>query len=133
MWNIYLLGNNLKKIQSSLEKYTHIRVKESFQLGNFDYQAFEGKITPDEFFIIDETDANKELSVFTGLFLRNIGGQVFITCHLDTKDLIEVIGDVYKAISEDPNLRTEIIVTQTSQHHLGDITPIVKRFEQENL
>ncbi len=85
------------------------------------------------YFIINIEDANVEWVVFSGLFLRNAGYQVFISECKDYDDLVVVIFDINKGLLRDNTLQTELLVTDNALSKLGNIQPIIKRFEAEFL
>jgi hypothetical protein len=88
---------------------------------------------PDLFIVINVDETDPRLAVSTGLFLRNAGHQVFLSCSRDYEDLVQLMLDVHKYIDslaeEDSAFRTELLVTDKTLDQLGDVEQIVEEFE----
>ena len=104
-------------------------------------------LTPKEIFRIDDLQKNTfcifdasgltpDYVITQSLFIRNKGYQVLISRMDDVSDLIEIINELYEKIYLENNgvsFRPEILITENTLKDFGDITPIIKKFEEKYL
>lgn len=88
---------------------------------------------PEFLTVISVDDVDKRQTVIGALTLRNKGHQVFLSSARDGADLISLLTDVFHEFSKVDDkkspFRTEILVTDVTARILGDISLIVKDFE----
>jgi zinc D-Ala-D-Ala dipeptidase len=92
---------------------------------------------PEVLIVINAESMNRDAAVMSGLILRNVGHQVFITTPQDYDDLEDLIADTFAFLDglEDriSPIRTEVLVTEHAMELLGDISATVECFEREFL
>jgi len=115
-----------------LRKDQRVIINTVVDFKDFNHEEFDPRSTS-KYVIINVQNANKEAVVFSGLFLRNAGFQVFITMLSDYDDLFELILDIRSLLEKEPDLMTELLITENATKWLGDISSIVRRFEMEVL
>lgn len=90
---------------------------------------------PDFLVVINTDDVDKRKAVINALILRNNGHQVFLSSSRDVDDLLSLLSDVYLSLAKIDDkkspFRTEIMVTDVTTRVLGDISLIVKDFENK--
>lgn len=88
---------------------------------------------PDFLVVINTDDIDKRKAVINAMILRNNGHQVILSSSRDINDLLTLVSDVFFSLMkiEDKTspFRTEIMVTEVTTRVLGDISLIVKDFE----
>lgn len=91
---------------------------------------------PEFLIVINTDDVDKRKAVTNALTLRNNGHQVFLSSSRDVDDLLTLLSDVYfslvKIEDKTAPFRTEIMVTDVTARVLGDISLIVKDFENKH-
>lgn len=90
---------------------------------------------PEFLVVINTDDVDKRKAVINAMILRNNGHQVFLSSSRDIDDLLTLLTDIYFSLAtiEDKisPFRTEIMVTEVTTRVLGDISLIVKDFEDK--
>lgn len=86
--------------------------------------------------VINTDDVDKRKAVINALILRNNGHQVFLSSFRDIDDLLTLLSDIYfslvKIEDKTSPFRTEIMITEVTTRVLGDISLIVKDFENKH-
>lgn len=128
---INLISSNddlVKKLRE--ERRVHLLSVIDFR--DFDYEKFICRES-NRYVVINIQNANKEAIIFNGLLLRNAGFQVFISTLSDYEDLLILMSDISNHLEKKPDLTTELLVTENATKWLGNVAPIVSRFEREFL
>lgn len=129
---VFLHGANLE-LEEKLLKDKNIRIIATFDISAIDQVPTPATAVPDFLTVINIDGVDKRKVVIGAMTLRNAGHQVFLTSSHDYDDLLTLLADVYFPISEMEDktspFRTEILVTEVSTRVLGDISLIVKDFE----
>jgi hypothetical protein len=129
---ILLQGENLE-LNTKLLKEKNIRLVSIFDISDIDKVPTPTTAVPDFLTVINIDGVDKRKVVIGAMILRNAGHQVFLTSSIDYNDLLTLLADVYDPISvmEDKTslFRTEILITEVAIRVLGDISLIVKEFE----
>ena len=90
---------------------------------------------PDFLVVINTDDVDKRKAIINALILRNSGHQVFLSSSRDVNDLLTLLSDIYSSLTKIDDktspFRTEIFVTEVTNRVLGDISLIVKEFENK--
>jgi len=128
-------NNSILKIH--LLSTAKINIVEVVKLENIESISPPAQSVPDILIVINFDQLDRETAVFAGLQLRNAGHQVIISTENDFDELVEVITDIFSYTSglsdKASPFRTELLVTEYAMHLFGDISLIVKKFEEKYL
>lgn len=134
---ILVQDTNDSILQTQLSSDTIINIVEVVTPKNIGSISSPIQSVPDVLLVINIDQLDNETAVITGLKLRNSGHQVIMCTKNDYDDLIEVMRDIFSYMSglsdKVSPFRTELIITNHALKLLGDISSIVKNFEEGEL
>jgi len=132
---IVLVQGDNKSLETLLLNSAQIYLSATYGIDEVENIPAPRFAVPDFFIVINIDDVDKRQAVISALILRNNGHQVFLSSSHDADDLLTLLSDVYSSLMkiEDKTspYRTEIMVTEVTTRVLGDISLIVKDFENK--
>ncbi len=133
---IILAQGKNKDLEAFLFAHPQINLDKTYDIDDIERIPTPRFAVPDFLVVINIDEVEKVKTVTTALTLRNHGHQVFISCFRDANDLITLLTDVHNSFSntEDKTspFRTEILITDSATQVLGNISLIVKDFENKH-
>ena len=125
------------KLRKQLETNPVIEVVDVCAPDQWNQIPGPGLSVPEVFVVVNADAVANRVAVVTGLLLRNVGHQVFISSQVDCDDLLELMRDAHEFISniedKEAPFRTEVLITDHAIEILGDVSSTIDYFEREFL
>jgi len=130
---IVLAHGENKDLESLLLQESQVHIVATYDISETENIPNPQLAIPDFLVVMNIDDVDKRKAVIKALVLRNNGHQVFLTSSRDFDDLLRLLSDINYSLMKiaDKTLpfRTEILITDIATRVLGDISLIVKDFE----